>query len=83
MLHLYARREIILARRYRRLVADRVPPAECRQRGIRQLRSARQQFFMDSHEIPLALLEKLQDLLAVRFGFLRPLQLGHGGGVRA
>jgi len=82
MLHLYARREIILAGRYRRLVTDRVPPAECRQRSIRQLRSTRQQFFMDSHEIPLALLEKFQDLLAVRFGFLRPLQLRYSGGVR-
>ena len=29
---------------------------------------------MDSHEIPLALVEKFQDLLPVRFGFLRPLQ---------
>src|ERR1700689_945701 len=38
---------------------------------------------MDSHEIPLALLEKLQDLLPVRSGFLRTLQLRHGGGVRA
>src|ERR1022692_3524557 len=38
---------------------------------------------MDSHEIPLALVEKLQDLLPVRFGFLRTLQLRHGGGVRA
>ena len=38
---------------------------------------------MDSHEIPLAPIEKLQDLLPVRFGFLRPRQLRHGGGVRA
>jgi hypothetical protein len=30
---------------------------------------------MDSHEIPLALVEKLQDLLPVRLGFLRTLQL--------
>src|ERR1035437_8959306 len=36
---------------------------------------------MDSHEIPLALVEKLQDLLPVRFGFLGTLQLRHGGGV--
>jgi hypothetical protein len=54
-----------------------------RQRGIRQLRAARQQFLMDSHEIPLAPVEKLQDLLPVRFGFLRTLQFRHGGGVRA
>src|ERR1700689_971721 len=38
---------------------------------------------MDSHEIPLALVEKLQDLLSVRFGFLRTLQLRYCGGVRA
>src|SRR4051812_2775129 len=38
---------------------------------------------MDSHEIPLALAEKLQDLLPVRFGFLWTLQLRHCGGVRA
>src|SRR5438309_1795086 len=38
---------------------------------------------MDSHEIPLALLEKLQDLLPVRFGFLGSIQFRHGGGVRA
>jgi hypothetical protein len=29
---------------------------------------------MDSHQIPLALVEKLQDLLPVRLGLLRTLQ---------
>jgi len=38
---------------------------------------------MDSHEVPLAGVEQLQDLAPVRFGFLRTRQLRHGGGVRA
>ena len=37
---------------------------------------------MDSHEIPLAAIEKLQDLLPVGLGFLRTLQLRNGGGAR-
>jgi hypothetical protein len=79
VLKLLARRKIILARRCWWLVSDAMPSAKCRQRGIRQLRAASQQFFMDSHEIPLAPVEKLQNLLPVRFGFLRALQLWHGG----
>src|ERR1039458_235832 len=39
MLELLARRKIILAGRYWRRVSDAVPPAERRQRGIRQLRT--------------------------------------------
>jgi hypothetical protein len=38
---------------------------------------------MDSHEIPLAPAEKLQDLLAVRFGFLGSVQFRQRVGVRA
>ncbi|HLG95408.1 MAG TPA: hypothetical protein VKX49_03745 [Bryobacteraceae bacterium] len=82
MLEFRAGRKLILSRRYGRLVPDAVTPAERRQCGIRQRCATRQQFLMDSHEIPLALVEKLQDLLAVGFGFLRTLQLRHGGGVR-
>jgi len=74
MLHLLGGRKVILARRCWRRAADSVAPAERRQRGIRQLGAAGgHQLLMDSHEIPLALLEKLQDLLPVRFGFLRTL----------
>ena len=36
---------------------------------------------MDSHEIPLARYQKIEDLFAVRFRFLRPLDLRHVGGV--
>jgi len=59
MLKLRARRKGIVTGRYRRLVSDTVPPTECRQRGIRQLRAACHQLFMDSHEVPLAAVEKL------------------------
>src|SRR5450759_877201 len=38
---------------------------------------------MDSHEIPLARLQKVEDLFAVRFRFLRPLDFRHVGGVRS
>src|SRR5712692_7526752 len=38
---------------------------------------------MDSHEIPLALVEELQDLLPVRLGFLGSLQLRYGDRVGA
>lgn len=34
-----------------------------------------------AHQIPPALVEKLQDLLPVRLGFLRSMQFRHGGGV--
>ena len=63
MLHLLARLEVILARRRDRRLSDALPPAERRQRRIRQRRAARHQFLMDSHEIPLARCQKLQDLL--------------------
>src|SRR5260370_45641 len=83
MLHPLAGSKILLAGRRRRRVSDSVPAANRGQCGIRQLRAARQQFLMDSHQIPLALVEKLQDLLPVRLGLLRTLQLRHSGGVRA
>ena len=74
MLHLLAGRKLILARRGWRRVADPVPPAERRQCLIRHLRACGHQILMDSHEIPLALLEKLQDLLPVGFGLLDSVQ---------
>ncbi len=73
VLKLLAGRKIIAARRHWRCVADAVPPAERRQCLIRHLRACGHQILMDSHEIPLALPEKFQDLLPVRLGLLRTL----------
>jgi hypothetical protein len=50
-----------------------MPATERGQGLIRKRRPAGQQLFMDSHEIPLAGAEKLQDALPVRFGFLGAL----------
>jgi hypothetical protein len=50
-----------------------VPPAERRQCLIRHLRACGHQILMDSHEVPLALVEKLQDLLPVWLGLLGPV----------
>src|SRR5450759_1761769 len=83
VLHLHARIEVILARRFDRCLPDTLPAAETRQRLIRQHCAARRQILMDSHEIPLARLQKLEDLFAVRFRFFRPLDFRHVGGVRA
>ena len=79
MLHLCARLEVILPGRRYRFLSDAVPAAECGQRRVGQGRATCQQFFMDSHEIPLAGDGKLQDLLPVWFGLLRPVNLRHGG----
>ena len=81
VLHLHARIEVILARRHDRGLADALPAAECRQRRIRQRRAARRKLLMDSHEIPLAGDPKIEDLLPVGFGFLRPLDFRNLGGV--
>ena len=82
MLHLHARFEMILARRHDRRLSDALPAAEPGQRRIRQRRAGRRQFLMDSHEIPLAGDQKIEDLLPVGFGFLRPLDFRNVGGVR-
>ena len=84
MLHLLAGLEVILARRRWRRLSDAVPPAERRQRRIRQLRAARHQLLMDSHEIPLARGRKAPGSVA-RYGsaFSARCNLRHGGGVRA
>jgi hypothetical protein len=50
-----------------------VPATERGERGIGQLGACGYQFFMDSHEIPLAPREKLQDLWPVGFGLLGPV----------
>src|SRR5215475_6273432 len=83
VLKLLARGKVQMAHRYGRLVSDPVPPAKSRQRRVGKLGPFRRQLLMDSHQIPLALLEKLQDLLPIGFGFLWTLQLRHSAGVRA
>src|SRR6516225_9223217 len=70
--------ELIVTRWYGRRVSDSMPAAKRGQRWIGQLHTSRYQLLMDSHQIPLAAVEKLQDLLPVWFGFLRPLQLRYG-----
>ena len=73
---------MVLACGHNRSLPDALSAAECGQRLIRQHRSAHLQLLMDSHEIPLAGSQKIQDLLPVRLGFLRPLNLRHIRGVR-
>jgi hypothetical protein len=83
VLHLHARLEVILPRRHDRCLSDALPAAERGQRRIRQRRAGRRQLLMDSHEIPLARCQEIEDLLPVGLGFLRPLDLRHAGGVRS
>src|SRR5450759_1753065 len=82
VLHLHARLEVILARGHDRRLSDALPAAEARQRLIGHRRAARLEFLMDSHEIPLARCQKIEDLFAVRFRFLRPLDLRQPGAGR-
>ena len=83
VLHLDARLEVILARGHNRRLPNALSAAERGQRLIRHLRSAFAQLFMDSHEIPLAGSQEIQDLLAEWFGLFLPLNLRRDGGVRA
>ena len=83
VLHLHPRFEVILACRHDRGLADALPAAESGQRRIRQPRPARRKLLMDSHQIPLAGDPKLEDLLPVGFGFLRPLDFRDLGRVGA
>ena len=73
---------VILARRHDGCLSDALL-AESRERGIRPGRSPGHQFLMDPDEIPLADVQKLQDLGAVGFGFLGPRDLLELGGVRS
>jgi hypothetical protein len=75
--------EVILTRWHCRCLPDAMPAAKGSQRRIRQCRATGSELFMDSHEIPLAGGEKLEDLLAVWLGLLRPVNLRHLAGVRA
>jgi len=73
MLQLFTGRKVISARRHDGRLSDTMPTAKRGQRGIRQHYTARCEFLMDSHEVPLAGAEQFQDLLPVRFGFLGTL----------
>jgi hypothetical protein len=73
MLHLHAGIEVILAHRHDRSLSDTLPAAECGQCRIGQRCATGPKFFMDSHQIPFAGDPKLEDLLPIGFGFLRPL----------
>jgi hypothetical protein len=75
VLHLLARLEVVLARRHDGRLPDTLLAAEGGQRRVGQGRSLGCQFLMDSHEILLAGIEKLQDPLPVGFGFLGPCYL--------
>lgn len=81
MLQLYARLKVIPASRHNRSLSDALSSAESSQRLIGQQRAAGCQLLMDSHEIAFAGSQKVEDLLPVRFGFLRPLDLRHERGV--
>jgi hypothetical protein len=73
VLHFLTRLEVVLTGGRGVRLSDPLLPAEMRQRRIRQDRSARRQFLMDSHKVPLAPREQIQDLLPVRFGLLAPV----------
>ena len=74
MLSLFGRLKIVAASGDHRRLADAVPTAKRRQCRIRNLNPAGHQFLMDSHEIPLAVAEKLQNALPVRFCLLGSAQ---------
>src|SRR5260370_21124471 len=50
---------------------------------VGERRGAGHEFFMDPYKISLAAGQQLQDLLTIRFGFLRTLEHRHLGGVGA
>lgn len=51
-------------------LSDSMAAAKGRQRGIRQIQSAGQEFFMDPDQIALAFVQLFQDLRPVWLGFL-------------
>ena len=72
MLHLLTGLEVVSAGNALGLLPDAMTAAEARQRGIRQIRSGGQEFFMDPDEIAFGPGQQLQDLLPIRFRFLGP-----------
>ena len=83
MLHLLAGREVVLAGRHGGRLPDAMPATEGGQGLIRERGSAGHELLMDSHQIPLAGDPKIEDLLPIGFGFLRPLDFRDLGGVGA
>ena len=82
VLHLLARLEVVLAGRHGGRLPDALPATEGGQGLVRELGSAGEELFMDSHQIPLATGEQLQDLLPVGLGFLGAAEFRHLGGIR-
>jgi hypothetical protein len=77
MLQFLARRELVAAGSHYRRLPDRVAAAEGGQRLIRQRRPATHQLLMDSDQVPLALVQQIEDLLPVGLGLLSTIQFGH------
>jgi hypothetical protein len=59
-----------------------MPPAKGRQRGIRDREARGDQLFVDADQVAPALLEQLDDLIAVRVCFFGPIKLRHRRGAR-
>ena len=74
MLKLFTGRKVIDSRWQLRCLADAVPAAKRRQRRIRKIQSAANEFLMDPDEIAFAVGPLLQDLLPVGFRFLGSVQ---------
>jgi hypothetical protein len=74
VLHLLARREVVASRRLLGLVSNLVPPAERRERLIRDLHTATGQLLVHAHQVAFAVLVQLENLVAVRLGELRAHQ---------
>jgi hypothetical protein len=74
---LFSRLEVVLPHWRLERFGDSMPPAERRQCWIGQVRTTGDEFFMHSNQVPFALGQQLQNLLPVRFGFLRPRQQRH------
>ena len=71
VLEFLPRQELVLPRGLRGRLGNAMPTAESGQGLIGEYGTAGGQFFMDSDQIPLAPDQQLEDLLPVRFGFLR------------
>lgn len=80
MLHLLAGREVVVPDRCRRRVPNPMPPTKRSERGIGDRDTLGDQLFVHAHQIAAALLVQLDDLIAMRRGFLRPVKPGHRRG---
>jgi hypothetical protein len=80
VLHLLAHREVVVAHRPLRGVADPMTPAKRGQRGIRDRDVLRDQFLVHADQIAAALREQLHNLVAVGLRLLSALKLRHRRG---